>query len=651
VSAIAGIYNINNQPINHEHCNNLMIALEHYPFDDIHTWKKDNIFLGCHNQWITPESVGERLPFYDNERRLVITSDAIIDNRNEMFERLQVNHSQRKTITDSELILMSYLKWGRESPKYLIGDFAFMIWDERTQILFGARDFSGTRTLYYYQDQYRFAFCTTIKPLFTLPYVGKSLNEDWLAEFLVIPGMVDSVDTSITVYQNIQQLPPSHSITIEGGKISLNRFQKIYPQEKLKLKTNAEYEEAFRDVFETAVTEKLRTHGKVGSQLSGGLDSGTIVSFAAKALLKDNKQLHTYSYIPEKSFIDWTPNYYVADERTFIKETVKHVGNIKDYYMDFPGKSPLTEIDTILDIMEMPYKFFENSFWLKEISERAQQDGIKVLLNGSRGNYSISWGSKSLTLDYYASLLKKLKWVHLFHEIDLYSKNFKIGKSVIFPIVAKKAFPYIVNIVNTLKDGHENYQFPRLIHPNLAKKTNVYEKLQQAGIDISGLTVESQNEIRKKHFDQLHSWNKSGTIGTKLSLRTSMWDRDPTNDLRVIRFCLSLPENQYVKEGFERSLIRRATKKMLPDMVRLNQQYRGIQCADLIHRMSPSWSEFIEELKQLVRDPIISEILHIKAIKNAILKVEKEPRPEYLFDNEFRVLTRSLTVYRFIKNL
>ena len=74
-----------------------------------------------------------------------------------------------------------------------------------------------------------------------------------------------------------------------------------------------------------------------------------------------------------------------------------------------------------------------------------------------------------------------------------------------------------------------------------------------------------------------------------LSLRYSLWKRDPTNDLRVIRFCLSVPEDQYVQNGMDRALIRRATENYLPDKVRLNQQIRGVQGVDWVHRMMPRW--------------------------------------------------------------
>ena len=169
-----------------------------------------------------------------------------------------------------------------------------------------------------------------------------------------------------------------------------------------------EYEEAFRDVFQTAVNDKIRTHRNIGAQMSGGLDSSSVVSFAVKSLEKKNKRIHTFSYIPPSDFIDFTPKNRIADERPFIKSIVDYVGNINDHYLDFEGKSTLTEVDDMLEIMEMPYKFQENSFWLKGSYEKAHEQEVGVLLNGAGGNFTISWG---LALDYYATLTKEIKMV------------------------------------------------------------------------------------------------------------------------------------------------------------------------------------------------------------------------------------------------
>lgn len=96
MSAITGILHFNDEPISIEHITRVMNDLQKYPADDVQIWHKNNVFLGCHAQWITPESIGEQLPFYDYERKLSITADAIIDNRDELFGRLQVDYADRK---------------------------------------------------------------------------------------------------------------------------------------------------------------------------------------------------------------------------------------------------------------------------------------------------------------------------------------------------------------------------------------------------------------------------------------------------------------------------------------------------------------------------------------------------------------------------
>jgi asparagine synthase (glutamine-hydrolysing) len=638
MSAIAGIIHLRKESVPFEHGRNIMKELEKFPADDIQVWHKHNAFIGNHSQWITPESVGEQQPFYDSERQCVITADAIIDNREELFEKLQVERSKQKIMPDSQLILLAYYKWGEESPKHLVGDFAYMIWDERNQKLFGARDFSGSRTLYYYKDQERFAFCTTIMPLFTLPGVKKVINEKWLAEYLAIPGMVDAIDVYSTVYHEILQVPPSHAISFSNNRISLKRYSYIKMGETLKLKTDYEYEEAFREVFSKAVSSRLRTIGEVGAHLSGGLDSGSVVSFAAKALREKNQKLQTFSYVPEDDFVDWTPSYALPNERPFIKSTVKHVGNIEENYMDFKGRHPFSEVDEWLDIMEMPYKFFENSFWIRGIYEKASQQGIKVLLSGARGNATISWGP---VLDYYANLLRKLKWLKLYKEINQYSINTKIEKFKLISVVSKKAFPFIGSYKTS-------YTIPEWINPDFAERMKVYQKLQGEGFR-SSKPINAYEE-REKHFLKLYNWNATGTSGTKASLKYSVWNRDPTNDLRIVKFTLSVPDHQFIKRGQNRSLIRRSTVKYLPDEVRLNQNIRGKQGADWLHRMVPEWDRFIFELNHLVNRDIASDFINQKFIKSIIDKYGRNPHPENAFNPDIRVLMRSMIVYKFIKN-
>ncbi|WP_029192446.1 asparagine synthase-related protein [Paenibacillus harenae] len=642
MSAITGVIHFNKEPVTVETIENMMQALQKYPADDVRVWHDRFVFLGCHAQWITPESTKERLPYYDEQHKLAITADAIIDNREELFNRLQIEHFRRKQMTDSELILLAYLKWGKEAPQYLIGDFAFILWDERKRLLFGARDLSGNRTLYYYHHSGQFAFCTVMNPLFAISGVKKQLNESWLAEFLMIPVILDTIDVHSTVYHHIEQIPPGHSITVADGNLALEQYGTfITPGGKLKLKTNGEYEEAFREVFQEAVTSKLRTYRKVGASLSGGLDSGAVVGFAADPLRKEGKTLHSYSYVPPSDFVDWTSKSRMADESPYIEATVQHVGNIAHNHLDFPGRNSFEEMNDLLGLMEAPYKFFENSYWIKGILEQAEKHGVGVLLNGGNGNYSISWGP---AMDYYAQLLRKLRLLRFYHELKLYGRNMRIGRSRLLPEIGKMAFPFLAPSFFS----KPRPDMPLLIHPDLAERTNVFDKLKNHNV---GLTESSMNEFEARidQFENLSVLNHQGTSSTKLSLRYAVRERDPTNDPRVVRFCLSVPVEQYVQNGIDRSLIRRSTENYLPDEVRLNLRVRGVQGADWIHRMIPSWSAFTEELHQLCRDSKASYFLNVKQIKESLAIIGNSPKPEYAFDPNARLLMQSLIVYRFIR--
>ncbi|WP_394218348.1 asparagine synthase-related protein [Halobacillus trueperi] len=637
MSAIAGIFNMKNeQSTQLEHCNEMMGTLKKYPADDIQTWNKDNVFLGCHAQWITPESVGEKLPYYDQDRKLAITADVIIDNRDDLLDILMVSKAIRKNIPDSKIILLAYEKWGEACTLQLVGDFAFVIWDETQNKLFGARDFSGSRTLYYQIYNNHFSFCTLIEPLLSLSNMNKELNDNWLAEFMTIPNMIDSSDPSITPYKNIYQLKPSHTFTLQNGKFHEIRYDALGKLDKFKFHNNEEYVEAFQDVFQTAVNSRIRSRKKVSAQLSGGLDSSAVVSFAARELSKNSQSLNTFSYIPEENFQDWTPKHRLANEASFIKATAGEYGNINSHFLSFPGRNSYKEIDEWLDIMEMPYKFFENSFWIRGIYEESYKQHSGVLLNGSRGNYSISWGP---ALYYYSLLLKRFNWIKLYKEINCYSANMGIpNKKRILKFIGRKALPDFIR-----KSSNMDYSFPNFLSEDYMKRV---------GMKSIKSHERTHNSIqdRLNHFQNNYVWNATGIANTKLSLRYGIWNRDPTNDLRVIKYCLSIPIEQYVHNGMDRALVRNATKGLLPEEVRFNQKIRGIQAADWLFRMRPSWGDFITELKEITQESNY-EYFNYPLVREILKEIDVFPADDKAFDPGIRGLMRVLIVYRFIKKL
>jgi len=643
MSAIVGVIQYGEQPVDTASGHIMMEQLQRkYNFDDVREWVDGQVYFGSLVQWVTPESVHEHLPIYHPELRLAITADVILDNRVELCDLLQVDYERRRHIGDGELLLLAYAKWQDRCVDYFLGDYAFLIWDENNHRLFGARDLSGNRTLYYHTDRKgKWMFSSAIKPLLTIPGIKAKINEQWLAEFMAIIGMYECSDSSMTAYENIRQLPPAHTIVITDDRLHIARYGE-QPVETLHLRSNEEYEEAFRSVFQQAVRSKLRTHKQVGVTLSGGLDSGSVAGFAAPILQEQGKRLHSYSYVPADDFIDYTGKHSAADERPYISETVKHVGNIDANYLSLSGYSPLSIVDGFLDTMEIPYKYFENSFWIKGVYEQAKQDGVGVLLTGGRGNYTVSFGP---AIDYYARLMRAFRWSLLMRELHSYSRAVGVGRSNLVRVIGKRAFPYMIGVNGSaMKED-----WPRLIDPQFASQSRVYESLEERGISLYETMGHDMIEARMNILHNLAVINKNGSAASKLSLKYGIREGDPTGDWRVIRFCLSLPMDQYVQNGMDRAMIRRATAGYLPDRIRLNQRIRGTQGADWLHRMLPHWPKFKAELLRMCSLEQVKRYVHTSEITNILTQYGDQPDPEHAFNPSMRYLVRGYIVSRFIE--
>lgn len=643
MSAIAGIYGYIGKDQIFRNGSLILDAMAEQPADQEMIWFDGDVFFGSRDQWITPESVGRANPLYDEKRRFAIVSDAIIDNRAQLLSSLGEDRARWSEISDQQLIVLAYAKWGKDVACRLIGDFAFVIWDSHSNSLYGARDFSGGRMLYYSWDEKQFSFCSMMEPLLRLPSNAITLNEQWLAQYLAITTVVDVASTDQTVYNDIRQLPPAHYFVLEKGRLLFNRYHNLEHIEPLKLKSNEEYVEAFREVFQEAVAAKLRTHLGIGAQLSGGLDSGAVVGFAARWLRADNRRLHTFSYVPVSDFIDYTSKRHMANEQPYIDKTVRHIGDIQPHYFDFRSHDSYSDINDMLHVMEMPYKFYTNSFWLKGMFHEASKRSIGILLNGGRGNLSISWGDP---IPFYARLLKQMKWFKLMKELRMRSYTIGSGRKELLTTAGKEAFP----LLRRWGGGQGASPFYSMINPAFAKRTRVFDQLREYGIGESGwLASGDAYKDRENHFQELFHWNASNTLAAKLSCRYKLWKRDPTNDLRVIRFCLSLPEEQYVQQGMSRALIRRATAQILPDSVRLNETVRGIQGADWLHRLLPRWDVIMDELRQLSRDSLLLELVDGRMVEETLKELQGGVRSEDAYTKPVNAAMYLIILHRFLQ--
>ncbi|MSP13535.1 MAG: asparagine synthetase B [Chloroflexi bacterium] len=184
---------------------------------------------------------------------------------------------------DVELMLHAYHAWAQDSVRYLLGDFAFAIWDARQGRLFCARDHFGVAHFCYTQVGDLLLFSNTLACLRQHPQVSADLNEQAVADYLLFNC---NQDTATTFFSAIHQLPPAHTLTItlaeHGGLPQPQRYWHLPGDGHIRYRQAADYVEHFLEVFQVAVTDRLRTE-RVTVWMSGGMDSTSVAALAQAA--------------------------------------------------------------------------------------------------------------------------------------------------------------------------------------------------------------------------------------------------------------------------------------------------------------------------------------------------------------------------------
>jgi len=551
MSGIVGIYYLDGRPVDRENLTKMVDILAHRGPDGADTWVDGCVGLGHRMLWTTPESLIEKLPYCNQRGDLVITADARIDNREELIAALQINNRPADKIADSELILAAYEKWGEDCPKHLLGDFAFAIWDERRQVLFCARDHMGVKPFYYYSSNDTFVFGSEIKAIFCLPNIPRKVNETRVAEYL----LVIFEDKATTFYQNILRLPPGHCMTISKEDIKISCYWELNPHKELKLDSDEEYAQAFREIFTEAVRCRLRSAFPVGSTLSGGLDSSSITC-VARNLLDSDKPLHTFSIIFEEIS--------ECDERPFINEVLAQ-GNFIPHYVCGDKISPLGNVHQMYKHHDEPFHF-PNACFFWGISPEVKNQGVRVLLDGFDGDTTVSHG-----IGYLNELANTGEWLELIREVI---GQAKYSEQSFWNLLS----PYLWN--HAVKPSHRSFiervrrKVAKLKQPNTNNQTLLKrEFVERIALREHLQAIYQMKPLLETQRDNHHRIITWGVVPFILEIidRTaaafSIEINHPFFDKRLIEFCLALPPQQKIHRGLTRIVLRRAMDNILPQKV------------------------------------------------------------------------------------
>jgi len=556
---IAGIFNLNKCQIDKSLLKKMTYILKHRGPDDEGFYFNENIGLGHRRLSIIDLSSAGHQPMSNDDETIWIVYNGEIYNYIELRDELIKYGYKFKTNTDTEVIIKSYEKWGENCLEKFNGMFAFAIWDDLNKRLFCARDRFGIKPFYYYFDGKIFVFASEIKAILLHPDVPKRPNGPIIYDFLALQ-ILDHTDN--TFFDGIKQLLPSQYLVLYGnGNIKVNNWYNIKFNGELGDLSDIkdkEYAEQFLHFFTNAIKLHLRSDVPIGSCLSGGLDSSSVVCLANKLIFGEN--------IVDRAIIGERQKTFTAvyddegvDESHYAEEVIQLTSAEKNFV--FPDGDMLwQELEEVTWHQDEP--FFSTSIYAQwNVMRKAANKGIKVLLDGQGGDELLG-GYYSRFIPVWAkTLLKKGHPFRMMNEIKAFSDVIKVKpKNVVISTLAdflpRKAVKFIKSL--SLKRSplinrnlYDKYQDRFFFGPRYCNLNNYMDQIMGYGL-LTLLRYEDRN-----------------------SMAFSIEARVPFLDAEFARFVSQLPLTQKIKNGWSKVVLRNAMRGILPESIRLRRPKLG----------------------------------------------------------------------------
>jgi asparagine synthase (glutamine-hydrolysing) len=547
MSGFVGLWNLNGQPVDRRLLERMTDAIAHRGPDGAGYWVNRSVGLGHRMLHTTPESLHETQPFLDESTVVCLAFDGRIDNREVLAAQLKGKGIVLRTDTDAELVLRTYECWGPDCPRHLLGDFAFVIWDGRNRQLFCARDPLGSKPFYYYRDNRIFLCASELVSILEHPAIGREVNEGMLGEYLA--SQITSHKE--TLYRGVLRLPPAHFLLVKPESLWKERYWDIDPARSISYKNDQDYADHFRELLSGSVRCRLRSHRPVGSYLSGGLDSSSIVGMA-QSLVREGKVtgpgLETFSLIFPGS---------PCDESTYIQDVVQMWGlSSHTVRPEVQGRAFFAECVR----QDRDFPGYPNGTMGNSLRALAQDKGFSVLLTGTGGD---EWLAGSL--HHAADLLRRLRIVPMLRRVgpdtgtsglrEIACAAVQFGIGPLLPPLLRRTLKRILR-----RDG-----VPSWVNPDFARRINLAERLQASTHD-RGFPSFAQADI----YDLLRSgwWPHTAEVEERAASRFGLEERHPLSDQRIVEFALAIPEDQRWRGEQPKFILRQAMRGLLPESVR-----------------------------------------------------------------------------------
>ena len=573
--AIAGI--IARRPVNLDAVRAMTTRMAHRGPDGEGFWSNadKHVCFGHRRLAIMDLSDAGSQPMTDATGKYVISFNGEVYNYLEIRKKLQMRGVSFRSKCDTEVLLEAYKLWGKDCVYQLNGMFSFSIYDKNKGTVFCARDRFGEKPFLFVKTRDYVAFASEYKALFSLKGISSDFNETLLLRFLDQPrqGLDDLRET---LFKDISQLLPAERMTIDlrSLDLSIECYWRVDPTLKNKKLSDDDASGQLYDILEDAVRIRMRSDKPVGTCLSGGLDSSSIVSLNRK-ILGANEKYNTFTGIfPGSS----------TDETEFAK-LVSDKFNLTGHFIEPKAKDFVDNLESFIWSNELPVgSSSQYAQW--SVFRLAKNTGISVLLDG-QGADEVLGGYEQ----YFSEYLEAISQFQSKKEVALKAARIKERYPLAVPNLKNKNFlPIQLKwVLANLSGNGSNFLFG--VSRDIANKIHHANK-RDLDKRFNPLSRALKDDALHAHLPTLLRYGDRNSMAHSLEIRL------PFCDHRIIEFSLSLDPEQLMGKTQTKFLLRKAMEDILPRRIQTRWNKQGF--------LPPQQNWFKTELHPLISDLLAS---------------------------------------------
>ncbi|MGF6781104.1 asparagine synthase (glutamine-hydrolyzing) [Paraburkholderia sp. GAS334] len=551
--------------VRRELTNKMIDRIAHRGPDGEGVFCDDRLALGHRRLSIVDLSDAGHQPMFFKDR-YVLTYNGEVYNHIELRAELELAGYRFVSRSDTEVILAAYDHWGVACLDRFNGMWAFALYDRQAKSLFLARDRFGVKPLYYWKGpEDLFAFGSEIKQFVDLPGWQARVNGQRAYDYLNW-GVTDH--TEDTLFDGVHQVSPGHYVLIDltpgagtlgkhlrsGGRIAQTQWYELKAAE-----FDGDFAAAsnrLRDLLEDAVRLRLRADVRVGSCLSGGLDSSSIVCLMNRQLEHAGaaNQQHTFSACSTIS---------KYDESDYIEQVVTQTGVVS--HRTYPALQDL--FPSLPDLTwHQDEPFGSTSIFAQwNVFALASAQGSKVMLDGQGADEQLA-GYHSFFAPRFASLFRSGRWLELFREIRASGPRHGYGELFAAKQIVKSLLPRGVKNLARRAGGAIHNAPPWLSLERLGASAG--NPFIDGGSHDSVLAMSTEQLVRSNLPMLLH-WEDRNSMAHGVEARL------PFLDYRLVEFALGLPDDYKLSRGVTKRVMREGMRGILPEGVRMRMDKMG----------------------------------------------------------------------------